>query len=272
MKFFSFSLSWILVAACTTYGCGDSNGGNLSLSFAVPISSGNTGALTASNVNVTPGLDGLTLTDGAGNTLLITSAEVVLREIEFERQENLADCDASLDNDHCEEFEVGPLLVSLPLDGSTAKEIATTVPADIYDEIEFDIHKVSSGDFNGDEDDRLEAEFATAHPDFVESSIRVQGTYNGSAFVYTSDLDEEQEIELDPPLVVAEGQASTNVTLSLNLAAWFVDGNGNLVDPESANKDGENKSRVEDNIKNSIEGFEDEDEDGEEDDEENGGS
>ena len=56
----------------------------------------------------------------------------------------------------------------------------------------------------------------------------------------------------------------TNSTIVLDLATWFVDAQGNLIDPNSANKGGDNENLVKDNIKASIEAFEDSDKDGSE--------
>lgn len=202
-------LSLILVASisCGTANDGGGVGGSgISMSFKVPA---NTGGLNAMSNHPS-----LTLTDGAGNTLLIESAEVVLREIEFERVEAALECDDPLaDESDCEEFKTEPVLVSLPLDGSV--------------------------------------------------SIRVKGTFNDQPFEYTTDLNAKQELVLAPPLEIVEG-VSTNVTLSVDVSTWFKV-NGVLVNPETANDGQPNKGLVEDNIKASIEGFEDEDKDGEED-------
>jgi hypothetical protein len=94
------------------------------------------------------------------------------------------------------------------------------------------------------------------------------GRYNGELFEFTQDLDEEQEVELSPPLVVEEGAQPTNVTVAIDVVTWFVAPDGSLIDPRTAEDGGPNEGLVEENIRNSIEGFEDEDEDGEDDDDE----
>jgi hypothetical protein len=147
--------------------------------------------------------------------------------------------------------------VSLPLDGSVDIELTAEIPEGIYDEIELDVHKVSDSD---------DPAFLDAHPDMLRVSVRVRGTWNGEAFTYTSDLDEEQEIELSTPITVGADGAEVGVTLSLDLASWFVDGSGNLIDPRTALDGGANDGVVEENIKRSIDGFEDDDHDGVEDD------
>jgi hypothetical protein len=235
----------LVAAACSD---GTAPGPQVSLSF----SGGGSPAAAA------PGLSlqrvGAPLSDGT-NTLDITSAQVVLREIELERVE-VTDCDVASESDLCEKFQVDAMLVSLPVDGSTAQELAIDVAPGTYDEIEFDIHKVSN-------DDPVDAAFRSAHPDFVGITIRVQGTYNGTPFTYSTDINEEQEFELAPPLVIDENTGSVNLTIRFDLSQWFVDDQGGLLDPATGNKGGENESRINENIKQSLEAFEDADRDGE---------
>jgi hypothetical protein len=190
----------------------------------------------------------------ASANLVLSSVEVVLREIELKRVET-TDCDTAPDPDSCEEFETGPVLVSLPLDGTVATQVAIDIPAGSFDELEFDIHKVSS-------DNPEDAAFRQAHPDFVDISIRATGTFDGQDFVFETDLDVEQELDLAPPLVVGDNGGSTNVTILVDLDAWFRDGSGAQVNPATGNKGGENESIIKENIKVSVEAFEDEDKDG----------
>ncbi len=239
----------LMSAAALLTGCSDSvgPGSQISLSFSggASLSSPNPGFLSAPSIS-----------DGA-NALVIDTVEVVLRDIELKRVE-VADCDVIPEPDGCEKFEVGPVLINLPVDGTTSTEITIEIDAGSYTEVEFDIHKVSN-------DDPEDAAFRAAHPDLLDTSIRVQGTFNGVAFTYVTDLNEEQEFDLVPPLVIDENTASTNLTIVLDLATWFVDAQGNLIDPNSANKGGDTENLVKDNIKASIEAFEDRDKDGSED-------
>ena len=199
-----------------------------------------------------------TLTD-AQNELILDKVEVVLREIEIE---HISDdtCDSlDFDDDSCGEFEIGPFLLDLPLNGEIEQVLTIEADTGTYDEIEFEIHKV-------DDDDPQDDAFRQAHPDMVGKSIRVQGFYNGQPFTYETDINEEQEYDLVPPLVIDENTGSINVTLRIDVDAWFRDAAGNLVNPQSANKGGENESLVNENIKQSFEAFEDDDRDGEDDD------
>ena len=238
-------LALALVGACDDATGPASGGQAVSLSFAIG----------AGTPGVSPFLFGgaVELSDGT-NTLVIESAEMVLREIEFERVDDNA-CDVEIDHDDCEKFEVGPLLVALPLDGSVSQEITAQVEEGTYDEIEFDVHKIDSAD-------PASAELIGARPDLDGISIKATGTYNGQSFVFTSDLNEEQEIELTSMLIIGPDAEPTNVTLTLDVTTWFATVGGALLDPATANKGEPNENLVKDNIKNSIEGFRDDDADG----------
>ena len=153
----------------------------------------------------------------------------------------------------------GPVLVDFQLVESTSlsRDIEIMmVPPGTYDEIEFEIHKVS-------DDDPEDEAFLMAHPELEGKSIVVTGTFNGEDFVYETDLNEDQEFAID--LVVGQDE-TTNVTVQFDVSTWFVDGAGNLFNPATALKGGPNENLAEDNIENSIEAFEDEDEDGHHDD------
>lgn len=235
------------LAACDD-AVGPSASGTQTLSVSVALSSG-------AGPGPAPFAQGLQLSDGV-NTLEIQSAELVLREIEFERVETTGcDDDISGDDDECEEFEVGPFLVSLPLDGGVATELTAQVDTGTYDEIEFEIHKP-------EDQTATDLQFIQDHPAFADASIRVTGTYNGLAFSYITDLNEDQEIELVDPLVVDEDTGPVNVTLTIDLSSWFRDAGGALIDPITALEGQPNEQLVEDNIEASIEGFRDDDGDG----------
>jgi len=246
-----------LIAAFALSACGGDDplsppdGGRVSLSVVVPTN-------PAGAASLAPAFD-VEQTDGT-NTLVLEEVQLVLREVELEGEgfeckgsEGLDD--GGEDDDDCEEFEAGPFLVDLPLDGDVETILSIDVPAGTYDEIEFEIHKLGS-------DDQV---FVSANPDFADISIRVRGRYNGESFEFTQDLDVEQEVELSPPLVVEEGAEPTNLTIAMGVETWFVAPDGSLIDPRTAGDGGPNEDLVEENIKNSIEGFEDEDEDGEDD-------
>jgi hypothetical protein len=260
MKRNGWIVTWMLVLALGTLACSDSPPGpggaqgTVSLSFMLPGGSGAAAAAFADGPLVLG-------PDGNGNTLEIVSAEVVLREIEFELAESLSGCDSDegelegSDDDSCEEFEAGPQLVSLPLTPGVVMTdvMVQDVPAGDYEEIELDIHKVG--------DDAADLAFLEDHDGFEGISVKVVYTWNGGAEqVFTSGVDAEQELEA--PFSVAPGQTEVGVTLTVDVSSWFVDGSGDYIDPSTASDGGVNKSRVEGNIESSFDAFEDDDHDG----------
>jgi len=242
-----------LAAIASIAACGDSDGPSTGgqVNFNVATKAATTAA--AGSASLVTGGTPETFTDGT-NTLVINQVQIVLREIELKRAEATVNCGESSGGDACERLELGPILLDLPLGGTggAARTFSAPVAPGTYSEIEFQIHKPSH-----DED----AAFVQAHPDFDGVSVKVTGTYNGAAFAFTTALDAEEEIELNPPLVTTE-TAATDLTLFVDLDRWFRDGAGSLVDPESANVGNANESLVENNIKSTLHAFEDENQDG----------
>jgi hypothetical protein len=180
-----------------------------------------------------------------GSGVVITSARVVIEKIKFDSP--LAD---SLD------FRLRQAFVQDLNTLDTLYVIENIpVPFGTYKEMEIEI-------------DDLEPEDGQAYidnPELQGLSIRVTGYVHGDTtqpFVFTSDLSGEQEREFNPPLVLDENSPSTNVVLMIDMARWFVDASGNPVDP----RDAANRELIENNIKASIDVYEDEDDDGERDD------
>ena len=175
----------------------------------------------------------------------ITSARVIIDEIELE-----SIFDDTLDF----EFEQ-PFVQDLMAGSSNIYEIGTIqVPFGSYKEMEIEIDDLKAED----------GAVYTQNPELEDLSIRVEGYLNGdtnNTFVFTSDLNEEQEREFNPFLILDENSPSTSIVLTIDIDAWFMGGTGTPLDPSSPS----NKSIIENNIKNSIDVFEDEDDDGERD-------
>ena len=200
------------------------------------------------------------ITIAAGtNTLVITKAQVVARRIELAPADastcagtaEAGDDNAAV-NDGCAEVESGPVLLDLPLDASTKTNITASVPPGTYRALEMRIGPVSSGN-------RRSVEFLTAHPDFKNASVRVEGTYNGKAFVFMSAVDARIETLFSAPITV--DASSPNVTVAIDLSNWFSDGAGGTLDPSNS----ANSSRISANIASSFHAFEDDDHDGHDD-------
>ena len=207
-----------------------------------------TGATTAPSlaVSVTRGPD----------EIIITDVQLVARKIKLEQDEGNCPADIeddSEDGDECPPLRLGPLLLDPPLDDGADPSFTVDLPAGVYDELMLQIHKPTS---NG-----ADAAFVAANPDFNGVSIRVNGTFNGTPFTFTTDLTQVVKIALTEPVeVVADGQVG--LTLLLDVGSWFLDQGGNaLIDPAALTQ--QDRSRIEQNIRQSFHAFEDDDADGE---------
>jgi hypothetical protein len=189
---------------------------------------------------------------------------LVLSEIELEADDfecpEEGETGEGEDEDDCEELERGPMLVDVepgsdPIQRDlVVREIPARFVGATFTELEFEIE--------------VPEEEEGADPgEFLGTgvSVLVEGTYNGEAFSYASDLEAEQERPVS--VEITGDNPETNVTLEVALDGWFRADDGTLVDPATAGDGGENEELVEENIEESFDAFEDEDEDGVDEDE-----
>lgn len=253
------ALTTILLGAAAAAACSDSTrplgsaGQAVSLSF----SGARPPGMAAVMSSMSAVADTLKIGSGA-DTLRITSVEIVLRKIELERIETAVNCDSIPDSSKsCEEFTVGAMLVNLPVIAGTSTSFSVPIDSGTYSKVEFKVHKPGS--------DAVDLAFIAANPGFpTNTSIRVRGTFNGTAFTYTSALDAKQEYTFTPPLHINGSGSETNLTIRLDISTWFKTGAGAIVNPNTANAGGANESLVQNNIKASIKAFEDKDKNGDE--------
>ncbi len=197
------------------------------------------------------------------DVIVLERVQLVLREIELKGDDDVCSDDpgatpADSSSDDCDELELGPMIVDLPLDGGVEHAITAQVVAGVYDEIEFEVHKP-------EDDSAADRDFLGAHPEFADISIKVTGTWNGEPFTYVSRRGFEQEVDLATPLVLGDGSA--DLTLSIDLGLWFANAAGTgLVDPRLALDGLAFQSLVDGNIDSSFAAFEDNDRDGHSDD------
>ncbi|MDZ7807309.1 MAG: hypothetical protein U5K71_09345 [Gracilimonas sp.] len=160
-------------------------------------------------------------------------------------------------SDDSADFEVEDLIVNLPLDGSAIQLTSQNIPIGLYDEFEMEIENDDDGNDVND-------------PDFINEgdengySMVIKGSYNGADFMFRTDTDFEIEMDLNPPLEISETSGSPSVAINIDPSGWFVDSNGNALDPN----DPASKEIIEDNIKNSFdaEGDDDDNDDNDDDD------
>ena len=248
----SFLIAAAPVAAIVVGACSDATGSGRSAPLSLSISTKQAAAAALASVGP------VTATTTA-NTLVITKAQVVMDEIEL--KSNTATACSGLESedsggashDECEELALDPILVDLPIDGVSQLDVGALVPAGTYRELEFKIDAVETGEH------KAAAAFLAAHSDFRNVSVRVEGTFNGQPFVFTSSEDAKFELEFNPPIDV--GGTTSNVSVLIDVMKWFKNASGDFVNPA----DSANLSLINANIKSSFHAFEDDNHDGEDD-------
>jgi len=228
----------------------------VSLSFMTTPTSGAAGAA--------PGTAGFTIADGH-HSLTVNQVQVVLARIELNGGSG-SQCPRSDGADErarddrggdCETLEVAPMLIDLPVDSAVVSELHVTVPAGTYSALEATLSVPRDRD-------GVSSDFLSANPDFRNVSVRVAGTFDGQSFVYAGAPQAHLEFGFHPPLAV--GDAGANITIHADLAEWFRDGAGAILNPTTANAGGPNSALVADNIRRSFRAFRDDHRDGHDDD------
>jgi hypothetical protein len=161
------------------------------------------------------------------------------------------------DGEDCPPLTVGPVLIDLPLDGTTKVVLDALVPAGTYQRLQARLHAVKPGDEGV-------ADFLTAHPEFEGISVKVVGVFTDAAgadhdFTFTSPMNVVSSINFDEPVTVGAG--TTNLTIDVDVGSWFTGGSGAVIDPTNA----ANQQAIERNIRRSLRAFEDDDHDGDKD-------
>lgn len=228
-----------LVAGCDD-ATGPADGARVSVQFAAtPSLSGSAAPQSAVPGGLQPAA---VMLSGVNGSLELDTIHVVVDEFELERSEDVAGCDddeaAGVDDDACEEFEVGPTFVALGLDAAPAVAASAPVPAGSYDELEFEIEDLED-DEEGAEGQRIAELLASIRSTFPEwpreASMRVAGTFTptgGEAQRFVAYFEAEIEVELEfaTPFVVSGDEASRIVTVELNPADWFTRPDGSVLD------------------------------------------
>jgi len=215
----------------TLQGCDttESTSGNVSLSFS-------------------PG----TSLQKANADIQLTEVKILIRDVKLEKE---SDGESEGDDEtECENIKVGPFVVNLNLNGITTDFVVNNIPAGIYDELKFEIHKLEASETPPD------PEFKDGDDSSQRYSVIAKGIYNSNTFVYKSKKSAHQELEFENMLIV-EKDANTNLTITVDPYTWFYK-EGVLLDPT----DSANENDIDNNIEHSFKkAFEDDDHNGEND-------
>lgn len=182
------------------------------------------------------------VSDDQGNILTITEASLVVREMELGRGsgecEDLGDSDQ--DDDACAELTSDPRLLELPATQGQAQLSRLQVSAGSYDRLEFELRQATE-----------DADFLDTNPQIVGESVVVSGDFNDTSF--TVRLDPQADLTVGfPEPVQAQAGGLSQVTLVIDMGAWFRAEDGSLIDPSEAAGTGELESRVESQLTNSF--------------------
>lgn len=184
---------------------------------------------------------GLIVVTGGGHTLDLQSADVVFSEVTFEGRDvdpaDDDDSDADSDSDHSgnSKFRAGATTLALPLEGGVVTPFTGEIPVGTYRGVEMD------------------ADF-----------IRLRGTYDGETFDVTVPVNAELELEFEPALAVTESSDPINVSVNIDVAAWFKDANGNTIDPRQLATNSTLRAEFRNRVRASFRAFEDADRDADE--------
>ena len=92
----------------------------------------------------------------------------------------------------------------------------------------------------------------------IEPVTVAGGTYyDGEAVTFDADLDVGEELGLNPALVVTDTTTLANVTVKIVVGSWFVAADSTVLNPQTGNHGGPNESVILENIKQSMQAFED---------------
>ena len=240
-----------LLSLASLAACADSTGtagsGPMSLSFST-IPAASASASSAS----------LAVTVAPASPIVITKAQLVISKSELARiGATCVNATTTTTESDCPDLKLGPMLIDLPLDATAKGVLAVNLPAGSYQQFEAKIDAVMN---ETEGDPALSAAFLAANPQFRGVSVRVEGTYNGQPFVYTSAAEGELELTFNPALVV-DGSGG-NLTVHVDLSSWFRNTDGSTMDPRTATAGTAAKETVDNNIKRSFDVFEDDDRDG----------
>jgi hypothetical protein len=246
----ALSLS-LLVAACSD-GSGPSEG---DATVRLHVVAGASAVTTSPAAGSGP--QAATTIDLGGHSLVIDEVQLVLRKVTLHRQGGTDDCtdlteedeetpagDANDNDESCSLLKLGPVLVTLPLDGTSAPLFSIDAEPGTFQRMMFQLHKPSNA--NGD------AALLIDHHEFAGSSVLVGGTFDGVPFSYATDLTVVEHLTLSPPLVVvAEG--TSDLTLEIDVSTWFIDQAGTgLIDPAAALGPGQLDARIRQNMRASF--------------------
>lgn len=258
----------LFVAACALAACaGDkaptgpgAAARSVSLSVMTTAPASTSGLTGAADRMTIPGAAASVVTTSGHDTLVITTAQVVLSRLELASGMG-TDCEGEDEEEAstgCHDIARSFVLIDLPTDTAVHTLFETPIPPGTYSSLEARL-RVPHAD-----SDTSAVAFLAAHPEFAGANVRVVGTFDDTPFVYTGAVNSRLEMDFDPPITV--DSTGRNITVNVNLGSWFRNAmTGTLIDPNTANPGGVNAALVAANIRRSFRAFRDDHHDGHDD-------
>lgn len=169
------------------------------------------------SVKNNPGSFGIAQSD----TLVLNTVKIMMKNVEL-FSDSMGE---KWHHEENEEVESGPFVVVLNLNGSINTIALTTIPAGIYNGVNFEIHRLNRNEAV------IDSEFIDSTCGEKGYSIVVEGTYLGNPFVFKSRNSVNQHVLFTNPVTVTT-DGLINVTLTVDPYSWF-NQNGNYVDPNN---------------------------------------
>jgi len=151
-------------------------------------------------------------------------------------------------------IKVGPFVVKLNLTGNTTDFAVSGIPANSYDRIKFEIHKIEASETLSD------PEFREGTDESLRYSVIVKGKFNTVPFIYKSRKSAKQDLHLENPVTVDENGIA-NLTITVDPFTWFTDST-NIIDPTNPANENDIDNKIKESFKKA---FRDNNHDGNED-------
>lgn len=202
---------------------------------------------TSENTNGTVSLSfskNTTLLKTADDAIELDTVKILIRDIKIK----------SKSGTDSTSIKVGPFVVKLNLTGTTTDFAVSGIPANSYDRIKFEIHKIEASETLSD------PEFREGTDESLRYSVIVKGKFNTVPFIYKSRKSAKQDLHLENPVTVDENGVA-NLTITVDPFTWFTDGI-NILDPTNSANENDIDNKIKESFKKA---FRDNNHDGNED-------
>ena len=222
-----------VIGCDTTSSNSDTRNGNVELQFKTVA-----GSAAKASFDMTASAHDSLILEGTNGTLKVDDVRFIVSEFEMEREEDSTESDTA--EVEMEDFESGPFIVDLPLNGEALSLANRNIPAGFYSELEFEVEDLDLESDDQDEEGEYQAladSIRAAYPDWPdEASMVITGSFtpantdSAQSFKVFAEAEIEIEREFEPPMEVTEDNVQKVVTVRINPARWFEQADGTVRD------------------------------------------